>query len=99
MRDKASITLVFVRKVDVPEWDGPAVLPPRQRACWWVNPAKEHHAMPRKTNATTPVTIGIDPGKNTFHLIGLDARGGIVLREKVSRDRIVARLANVLRRA
>jgi transposase len=49
--------------------------------------------MSRKTNATT-VTIGIDPGKNTMHLIGLDARGGIVLREKVARDRIVARLAN-----
>ena len=50
--------------------------------------------MPRKSNATA-VTIGIDPGKNTFHLIGLDAQGGIVLREKVARDRIVARLANV----
>ena len=50
--------------------------------------------MSRKTNATA-VTIGIDPGKNTLHLIGLDTRGGIVLREKVARDRIVARLANV----
>jgi hypothetical protein len=34
--------------------------------------------MPRKTNAAV-VTIGIDPGKNTLHLIGLDGRGGIVL--------------------
>jgi transposase len=50
--------------------------------------------MPRKSKATA-VTIGIDPGKNTLHLIGLDAQGGIVLREKVARDRIVARLANV----
>ena len=50
--------------------------------------------MPRRTNAT-PLTIGIDPGKNTFHLIGLDARGGIVLREKVARHRVVGRLANV----
>jgi transposase len=50
--------------------------------------------MPRKSNATA-VTIGIDPGKNTLHLIGLDARGAIVLREKVARDRIVVRLANV----
>jgi hypothetical protein len=50
--------------------------------------------MPRRTNAA-PVTIGIDPGKNTFHLIGLDARGGIVLREKVARDRVVARLSNM----
>jgi hypothetical protein len=50
--------------------------------------------MARKSNATA-VTLGVDPGKNTFHLIGLDARGEIVLREKVARDRVVARLANV----
>ncbi len=50
--------------------------------------------MSRKSNATA-VTIGIDPGKNTLYLIGLDARGAIVLREKVARDRIVVRLANV----
>jgi transposase len=50
--------------------------------------------MPRKPN-TTAVTIGIDPGKNTLHLIGLDARGAIVLREKVARDKVVARLVNV----
>ena len=29
---------------------------------------------------TAVVTIGIDPGKNTLHLVGLDARGEIVLR-------------------
>ena len=40
--------------------------------------------MPRKSN-TAVVTIGIDPGKNTLHLVGLDARGGIVLRDKVAR--------------
>jgi len=50
--------------------------------------------MPRKTN-TAPATIGIDPGKNTLHLVGLDARGTIVLREKVSRNGVVARLANM----
>ena len=41
------------------------------------------------------VTIGVDPGKNTFHLIGLDARGGIVLREKVSARPDCGPLANV----
>jgi hypothetical protein len=34
-------------------------------------------------------------GKNTLHLIGLDARGAIVLREKVARGRIASRLANL----
>jgi len=31
-------------------------------------------------------TIGIDIGKNTFHLIGLDAEGNIALRRKLSRS-------------
>ena len=38
-------------------------------------------------------TVGIDMGKNTLHMIGLDPRGAIVLREKVSRGRITSRLA------
>ena len=40
-------------------------------------------------------TIGIDMGKNTLHMVGLDSRGAILLREKVSRGRIGSRLANV----
>ena len=48
-----------------------------------------------KTGGTVARTIGIDTGKNTLHMIGLDERGAIVLREKVSRRRIAARLANV----
>src|SRR5258705_510145 len=53
--------------------------------------------MSHKTAATVAHTIGIDTGKNTLHLIGLDDKGAIVLREKVVRDRITARLANVPR--
>jgi transposase len=49
----------------------------------------------RKTDAVVARTIGIDTGKNTLHLIGLDDNGAIVLREKVSRGRIAARLTNV----
>ena len=51
--------------------------------------------MYRKTDTVIARTIGIDTGKNTLHLIGLDDRGAIVLREKVTRGRIAARLANV----
>ena len=51
--------------------------------------------MPHKTAATVAHTIGIDAGKNTLHLIGLDDKGAIVLREKVARDRITVRLATV----
>src|SRR5258705_1530692 len=53
--------------------------------------------MSHKTAATVAHTIGIDTGKNTLHLIGLDDKGAIVLREKVVRDRITTRLANVPR--
>jgi transposase len=50
--------------------------------------------MSRKTDAIAS-TIGIDTGKNILHLIGLDQRGTIVLREKVARGRIGTRLANI----
>ena len=43
----------------------------------------------------TVATIGIDIGKNTFHLVGLDERGSIVLRRKFSRGQVAARLANM----
>src|SRR6266498_558474 len=51
--------------------------------------------MSRKTEAGLACTIGIDTGKNTLHLVGLDAKGAVVLREKLARGRIAARLANV----
>jgi hypothetical protein len=37
-------------------------------------------------------TIGIDLGKNTFHLVGLDKLGSIVLQQKVSRSQLERRL-------
>lgn len=40
-------------------------------------------------------TIGIDLGKNTFHLVGQDERGAIVLRIKLSRPQLAQRLANI----
>jgi transposase len=40
-------------------------------------------------------TIGIDIGKNTFRLVDLDRNGGIVLRQKLSRRQVEARLANM----
>jgi hypothetical protein len=39
-----------------------------------------------RTSQKTPgtiTTIGIDLGKNTFHLVGFDKRGAIVLQRKV----------------
>src|ERR1051325_8632765 len=39
--------------------------------------------------------IGIDIGKNSFHIVGHDERGAIVLRQKWSRGQVEARLANM----
>src|SRR5205809_5011287 len=39
--------------------------------------------------------IGIDIGKNSFHVVGHDDRGAIVLRQKWSRGQVEARLANM----
>ena len=51
--------------------------------------------MPSKKDAAVIRAIGIDTGKNTLHMVGLDEKGAIILREKVSRGRIAARLVNV----
>ena len=39
--------------------------------------------------------IGIDIGKNWFHVVGLDGRGAIALRQKWSRGQVEAHLANM----
>jgi transposase len=53
--------------------------------------------MNRKANSkpVAVATLGIDIGKNVFHLIGLDKRGAIVLRERLSRGQVEPRLANM----
>ena len=48
-----------------------------------------------KTSTPTVATMGIDIGKNSFHVVGLDQRGAIVLRQKWSRGQIQERLATI----
>jgi transposase len=48
--------------------------------------------MSHKSTATV-ATMGIDIGKNSFHVVGLDRRGAIVVRQKWSRSQIEVRLA------
>src|SRR5438045_9625513 len=49
-----------------------------------------------QTLSTAIAVIGIDIGKNSFHIVGHDARGAIVLRQKWSRSQVEARFANML---
>src|SRR6516165_1636815 len=44
---------------------------------------------------STVTVIGIDIGKNSFHVVGLDGHGAPVLRQKWSRGQVEARLANM----
>src|SRR5262245_48847581 len=54
----------------------------------------KEHAMSEKLNSKLAV-IGIDIGKNSFHIVGQDRRGALVLRQKWSRGQVEARLANL----
>src|SRR5215471_8452382 len=57
-------------------------------------PKQGARPMPRQSKDTVAI-LGIDIGKNTFHLVGLNKRGAIVLRQKLSRRQLEARLANL----
>ena len=39
----------------------------------------------------TPKTVGIDVGKNSFHVVGHNEAGAVVLRQKLSRGQLEAR--------
>jgi transposase len=54
----------------------------------------KEHAMSQKLDAS-PAVIGIDIGKNSFHVVGQNQRGAIVLRQKWSRGQVESRLANL----
>src|SRR5215467_5723574 len=81
---------------EVREWDGPAALPPPTTLRVLGGLVRRRSTpMPRASTIHAVIAIGIDLGKNTLHMIGLDSSGAIVLREKVSRGHIASRLANL----
>jgi hypothetical protein len=80
-------------------WPGRA----QRLICWTEAGRREarlkEHAMRTSHQKTAGIitTIGIDLGKNTFHLVGFDRRGVIILQQKVSRGQLERRLANIHR--
>jgi Tfp pilus assembly PilM family ATPase len=48
--------------------------------------------MSNKSNSTV-ATVGIDIGKYSFHIVDLDQRGAMVLRQRWSRGQVEGRLA------
>src|SRR5512132_511118 len=73
-------------------WSGRAPAPPAIEA--GKGRQDKEHAMSQTLNAAFAV-VGIDIGKNSFHIVGHDERGAIVLRQKWSRGQVEARLANM----
>jgi len=67
------------------------VLLPHQQSKLARGTEDKEHAMSQTLNTAIAV-IGIDIGKNSFHVVGLDQRGTIVLRQKWSRGQAEARL-------
>src|ERR1700686_3100529 len=62
--------------------------------CWEGAPKTRSTPCPRRLESAIAV-IGIDIGKNSFHVVGHDERGAIVLRQKWSRGQVEARFANM----
>jgi transposase len=48
-----------------------------------------------ETVKSAVAVVGIDIGKNSFHVVGLDRRGAIVLRQRWSRGQVEVRFANM----
>src|SRR5262245_26490124 len=69
------------------------------RPCFWPLSARrlaggtkrKEHAMSGKHNSVI-AAIGIDIGKNSFHVVGLDGRGAVALRQKWSGGQVEARI-------
>jgi len=70
------------------------VLLPRQRFKLARGTKDKEYAMSEKLDTAIAV-IGIDIGKNSFHVVGHDQRGAIVLHQKWSRGQVAARFANM----
>jgi transposase len=70
------------------------VLRPRQQAKLARGTKDEEHAMSHKLDSAIAV-IGIDIGKNSFHVVGHDKRGAIMLRQKWSRGQVENHIARL----
>jgi transposase len=68
------------------EWSGRAPAPPTIEA--GKGRQRQGARYVSNTQKTAIALVGIDIGKNSFHIVGLDQRGAIVLRQKWSRGQV-----------
>ena len=73
-------------------WSGRVPAPPPSEA----GRGRQSQGARHVTQAQSAIAvIGIDIGKNSFHIVGHDKSGAIMLRQKWSRGQVVTRLANL----
>src|SRR5262245_27636054 len=77
------------------EWSGRAPAPPADYAGEGGCSNRSTRPMPRSTTHPRIAVAGIDIGKNTFHVVGHEKFGAIVLRQKWSRGQVESRFANM----
>src|SRR5688500_3495716 len=63
----------------------------------WQGAPKTRSTPCQRSPISAIAVIGIDIGKNSFHVVGLDDPGAIVLRQKWSRGQLETRFANMPR--
>src|SRR5262245_32035223 len=80
----------FPRRCPVIEWSGRAPAPSASKV---EGASVKWSAAMSNQSIATIATLGIDIGMNSFHVVGLDRRGAIVLRQKWSRGQVEVRLA------
>src|SRR5262249_23394994 len=76
-------------------WPGRAPTLQDIKSCGGLRSTRSTSHVTKFAQSTAVSTIGIDLGKNSFHLVGLDQRGAIVLQLKCSRAQLERRLTNI----
>ena len=73
-------------------WSGRA---PAQQQAMLVRGTKDKKPAMAEALKNSIAVVGINIGKNSFHVVGLNKSGAIVLRQKWSRGQVEARFANM----
>jgi hypothetical protein len=71
-------------------WTGRAPAPNDSQSAWGAYQEKEH-PMPRASTVHAVIAIGIDMGKSTLHMVGLDSCGAAAREGLARTHRIEAR--------
>ena len=83
------------RAPNVMEWIGRAPGTLASLLGWQISLKRRSTDMATVAINDIVTTIRVDLGKNVFHIVGMNARGAIVLKERLSRAKLARRLTNM----